>query len=233
METKVRAFMDIMRALENFKAELPRYGWFPGPGESLEWWAGYKNPFHIAVTAVLVKMSRWEQADATFRKLASMGLGEPRALASASLEVVEGALKSLTLRRSKARTLKELSRLFLANDLERIGVDEGRRLLLTVYGVGCETADSILLFAFNKPTIPVSRQTLRILDRVGLKLGASYEGARLEILESLGRNIYMLKLLHSSMTVIARVYCKSKTTKCGSCPLRILCNSALKSSQER
>ncbi|MFN4045821.1 MAG: DNA repair protein, partial [Acidilobaceae archaeon] len=103
------------------------------------------------------------------------------------------------------------------------------RLLLTVHGIGLETADSILLFAFNKPTIPVSMQTLRVLSRVGLELGDSYEEVRLRILEDLGRDLYKLKLLHSSMTVIARVYCKSKTTKCGPCPLRIHCNKARES----
>ncbi|MDM7275881.1 MAG: hypothetical protein P3X22_007210 [Thermoprotei archaeon] len=233
METGEKTLRDITGALEDFKKELPKYGWFPGPGESLEWWAGYRDPFHIAVTAVLVKLSRWEQADATLRRLTSMGLGEPRALANASLELVEGALKSVSLWRSKAQTLKELSKLFLSHDLAREDVREGRRLLLNVHGVGYETADSILLFAFNKSTMPVSRQTLRILGRVGLKLGASYERVRLGILESLGGDVYMLKLLHSSMTVIARVYCKAKATKCGSCPLKRACNHALETSQGR
>ncbi len=218
---------ELIKDLEDAKGMLQGYGWFPGPGDSLRWWAGYEDRFHIVVTAVLVQMTRWDLVERVFRKLSDLGLTKPESLASLSVGRLEELLKPLNFRRSKARALIEISRLLLRVDLDKLPVDEARRLLLEVKGVGRETADSILLFAYNKPTIPVSRQLRRVAGRYGVKLPENYEAARRLIVEELNHDLYKLKLLHATTTIIARKFCKVKTVKCSECPLNSRCRKAI------
>jgi endonuclease-3 related protein len=214
----------LVEDLEDVKSLLPGYGWFPGPGDSLRWWAGYSDPFHIVVTAILVQMSRWDVVDRVFRRLLDLRLVEPKALASIDPGVLEELLKPLNFRRSKARTLIGVSKLLLEVDVSNLDVEDARRILLRVKGVGRETADSILLFAYNKPTIPISRQLRRMAWRYGVELPEGYEDARRLVLRELDYNLYKLKLLHASTTIIAREFCKVKSVKCSICPLSKGCH---------
>ncbi|MCX8195529.1 MAG: hypothetical protein N3F67_00365 [Acidilobaceae archaeon] len=199
---------EVLEALRGFEGELRRHKWFPSTPESPEWWAGYRDPFHIAVTAVLVRMNRWEQAERAMEELLRRGLGSPEALARASEEEIEEALRGVTLRKLKVKHLKLVAEAFSGGG----GLEER----VARAPIGRETRDSILLFALNKPVFPFSRQARRVLSRYGAKLG---RGAKEEIERALGGDLYRLKLLHASLTVIAREYCKPSKPRCGLCPL--------------
>ncbi|MCS7107203.1 MAG: hypothetical protein NZ902_03760 [Acidilobaceae archaeon] len=201
-----------MESLEAFKEQLREHKWLPSPGESLSWWAGFADPFHIAVTAVLVRMNRWEQAEKVFEELSRRGLSSPEAIARASQEELEEAIRGVIFRRAKARHLKVLANAFLSPG----SIEEKIR----VAPIGSETREAILLFALNQPLFPLSRQAKRVLSRYGIRVGR--REAR-EIEEALGRDLYKLKLLHASLTVIARLYCKPKRPMCGGCPLSQSC----------
>jgi len=221
---RVRRLKELVSVLEQIKDLLPSYGWFPSPGDSPRWWAGYSDPFHIVITAVLVQMTRWSVAEGVFRRLLDLGLGTPSALASVDVNILEELLKPVNYRRSKARALIEISRLLLELDLNREPLEEARKVLLKIKGVGRETTDSILLFAYNKPTIPISRQLRRVLERYGINTPRGYEEARKWVVEELNQDLYKLKLLHATTTIIAREFCKIKTTKCSECPLTSTCS---------
>lgn len=212
---------EILLLIEEFKGELPKHGWYPGPGESLEWWAGLSNPFYIAVTAALVVMCRWNVVERVFKRLIELGLSTPESLIGINSAHLAEHLRGLNFRLRKAKTIIDLARVFMSIDANR-PVDELRSKLLEVKGLGNETVDSILLFAFNKPTIPISRQTTRVLQRYGIPIG-SYKDLQKSIIEALDGDIYKLKLLHASMTVIAREYCKPQRPTCNKCPLKIKC----------
>ncbi|MEN2999902.1 MAG: endonuclease III domain-containing protein [Acidilobaceae archaeon] len=206
----------VVEALEHFKEELREHKWFPSPGESPSWWAGYSDQFHIAVTAVLVRMNRWEQAERAMRELAKRGLDSPEAIARAPEGELEEAIRGVVFRRAKARHLKILAEAFLAQGSLR------EKIMLAP--IGRETREAILLFALNEPLFPLSRQAKRVLSRYGIRLGR--REAR-EIEEALGRDLYKLKLLHASLTVIARLYCKPRRTRCEGCPLSPTCSKIL------
>ncbi|MEM0365972.1 MAG: hypothetical protein QXD80_01125 [Acidilobaceae archaeon] len=212
----------ILSIFEEYKSELPKHGWYPRDGLSLEWWAGLKDSFHIILTAILVMRTRWVLAERVFNKLRELGLDKPSVLAKMNYEDLALKLTGINFKLDKARVIVEISRII--EDLNISEPVENLRIrLLKIKGVGRETIDSILLYAFNKPTIPVSNQTKRVLERLGIKLG-SYERARAQILEVANKDIYSLKLLHASMTAIARDYCKPKKPKCNKCPLRGICS---------
>jgi len=225
----LRGLEGLISILERSKGLLVGYGWFPGPGDSLRWWAGYSDPFHIIVTAVLVQLARWDTVDRVFKKLLALDLVKPEVLAVSNIGDLEELLKPLNLRRSKARTLTGISRLLLKVDLASLPVEDARKALLGVKGVGRETADSILLFAYNKPTIPISRQLRRVTWRYGIELPKSYEDARKLVVEELRGDLYKLKLLHAATTVIAREFCKASTLKCSKCPLNSECAKRMES----
>lgn len=211
----------VLSLLEEYKSELPKYGWYPGDGLSLEWWAELRNPFHIILTAILVMRTRWVLAERVFNRLRELGLENPGMLAKMSYEDLASKLVGINFRLDKARIIVEIAKIYETISVEE-SIDRLRLKLLKIRGLGRETIDSILLYAFNKPTIPVSRQTRRVLERLGLNLG-SYDKARNQILEVLRGDIYSLKLLHASMTVIAREYCKPRNPKCSKCPLKSVC----------
>ncbi|MEM2855454.1 MAG: hypothetical protein QW398_07085 [Desulfurococcaceae archaeon] len=215
---------ELINALEQYKEELYKHCWYPSSGESLKWWAGFNNPFHIAVTAVLVAMTKWSIAERAFNRLTALGLSNPEELSSVDPMRLAEELKGVSFRVRKAKAIVNLAKAFksLSNSES---VEELRAKLLAV-GIGRETADAIALYAFNKQTIPVSRQTTRVFKRYGVPV-SSYESMRKSIVEALNGDLYKLKLLHSAMTVIAREYCKPKRPVCKECPLKNQCRSAL------
>lgn len=211
--------------LEHVKDLLSSYGWFPGPGNSLRWWAGYDDPFHIIVTAILAQMSRWNVVDRVFRKLSDFGLVTPDSLASLGVDGLEELLKPLNFRRSKARTLIEVSKLLLGVNPDSLPLEDARRVFLEVKGIGSETADSILLFAYNKPTVPISSQLRRVAGRYGIELPKGYDEARRWLVKELNYDLYKLKLLHAATTIIAKEFCKVRKVKCNRCFLSKNCSS--------
>ena len=105
----------------------------------------------------MVQLAIWDTVDRVFKKLLALDLVKLEVLAVSSIGDLGGLLKPLNLRKSKARTLIGISRLLLKVDLASLPIEDAGRALLGVKGVGGEAVDSILLFAYNKPAIPISR----------------------------------------------------------------------------
>ena len=107
--------------------------------------------------------------------------------------------------------------------LRKLSVDELREILLSVEGVGKETSDAIILFAFHKPSFPASRYVRTVLSRLGvIKGGESYGEIRDIVLRNMGNNVYELKLLYAGLTSVGRIVCK-KNTECNKCILKGIC----------
>ncbi len=94
--------------------------------------------------------------------------------------------------------------------------------MLSIKGVGRETADSILLYAFGRPVFVVDKYTHRIFSRLGLWNGPfDYEGIR-EFVESEMKDVEELKEFHALLVEHAKRYCKKKPL-CEGCPLNDVC----------
>lgn len=210
------------------RENLREFGWFVSDPHSYEWWGGFKDPFEISVSAILVQLSRWESVSKAVNKLRENRLLNPRALAEVPKEEIKELIKGIGFSESKAETLKEFSQLvverggweaFINRDLIDV-----RKDLLKIRGIGHETADVILLFAGNKLVLPVSRLAKRVLARIGIKLPGDYAKTQ-QILEgNISKNLSSYKLFHATLVSISKKYCRAKKPLCRECPLRHLCN---------
>jgi endonuclease-3 related protein len=209
------------------RENLGRLGWLVSDPYSYEWWGGFKDPFEIGVSAILVQLSRWEAVDKAITRLRENKLLDPYVLAEAPQDMIKELIKGVGFHESKSRTLKEFSILvvrrggwgaFINRDLNEVRND-----LIKIKGIGYETADTILLFAGNKLVLPVSRLARRVLSRVGVNLPASYVRAQ-QILEKLiPEDLGSYKLFHATLVSISKKYCRSKKPLCAECPLQTIC----------
>jgi len=99
-----------------------------------------------------------------------------------------------------------------------------RAELLSVRGIGRETADSILLYALDLPSFVVDAYTKRLLTRLGLIPGggADYESVKALFESGIERDVYLYNNFHALIVINAKLHCRAKPL-CGGCPLAGLC----------
>lgn len=227
----------VEKILEIFQArveDIRSSGWLVGDPESPTWWGGLQTRLEIVLTAVLVKLSRWSSARAALEGIREAGLLDLEALSREDPERVAELIRGVGFPTSKASTIAALSKKIKSlggvEALERLRPEEARRILMDVEGIGPETADSILLFALNKPVFPATRLSRRVLERLGAEIPRGYEGVRRAFEEILGGDLYRLKLLHAGLTAVASRYCRASRPRCGLCILRDVCQEAARRS---
>ena len=116
--------------------------------------------------------------------------------------------------------------LFLENggDLDGLlteALDTLRNKLLSIKGVGPETADSILLYAGNRPTFVVDTYTTRILFRHRLMpQEASYDEVRFFFMDCLKPDVAMFNEYHALLVHLGHAFCSKRNPKCAECPAR-------------
>ncbi|GAY25147.1 DNA repair protein [Desulfurococcaceae archaeon AG1] len=214
---------NLLEVFERSSRVLEESQWFPSDPESTRWWGGVETPLEIIVTAILVKLSRWKTALTALENMRRRGLLDLSRLSRSSIDEIAEAIRGVGFARSKAWTIIAISRY-----IESIGGVEAlkdmdtaiaRRELLRIDGIGRETADSILLFALNKPVFPVTRLSLRVLKRYCGENADDYRNVGERVEDALERDLYKLKLLHAGLTSIASRYCRNNKPLCGSCLL--------------
>jgi endonuclease-3 related protein len=98
---------------------------------------------------------------------------------------------------------------------------ELRAMLLTVHGIGPETADSILLYAGLHPAFVVDAYTKRILVRHGLASEKSkYEEIRALFEKALPRDVQLFNEFHGLIVMTGKHWCRTKNPRCTECPLQ-------------
>ncbi|MGO1975897.1 endonuclease III domain-containing protein [Brachybacterium tyrofermentans] len=169
-----------LRALQRgLLAEHGPQGW---------WWPGEER-FEIAVGAVLVQRSRWEQADLSVIALRAAGLLEPGALADADEELVRELVRGSGFPTSKPRRLQALARWVEQRGEAALAMDDAalRAELLAVEGIGEETADVIGLYCFERPAFVCDEYARRVLRERGPEVPGSYPAFRRKIAPALAR----------------------------------------------
>lgn len=99
-------------------------------------------------------------------------------------------------------------------------LEELRPKLLSVKGIGPETADSILLYALKKPVFVVDAYTKRVFLRHGfIRIGAEYDEIQGLCMKSLEHNTKMFNEYHALLVKLGKEFCLKAKPKCGHCPL--------------
>ncbi len=193
------------------------------------WWPG-DTPFEVAVGAILTQNTNWGNVEKAIANLKEADLLTPEALHQAPLETVQELIRPSGYFRMKAVKLKNfLALLHEAADLDmdRLAaypMHELRPMLLSVNGVGPETADSILCYALEKPSFVVDAYTFRILGRHGLvDEEADYHGLRDLFMDNLPEDQALFNEYHALLVRVGHKWCKKKEPLCDQgCPLQPL-----------
>ena len=187
------------------------------------WWPG-ETPLEVALGAILTQNTNWRNVARVIAGLKNAGLLDPRALRQLPDAELAGRLRPAGYYNVKARRLRNFLT-FLARHqdsmtvLAREDLDTLRPALLGLQGIGPETADSILLYALDKPTFVVDTYTFRILSRHGLLPEAcSYEELRRLFMDHLSPEVPRYQEYHALLVKLGKEFCRPQP-RCEVCPL--------------
>jgi endonuclease-3 len=187
-----------------------------------------RNLFQTLIKTVLSQATADKNTHRAFRNLSTRFPITPKALAKADIREIEKAIMVAGLYKNKSKVIRNLSRIILEDFdgsmdfIYSMSFEEARKILLHLPGVGPKTADVILLFCTDKPTIPIDTHVNRVSKRLGLvPPNASYETTR-QTLQSLYTPIDYLPV-HLSLISFGRKYCRARKPLCKPCPLNELC----------
>lgn len=188
------------------------------------WWPG-DTPFEIAVGAILTQNTNWGNVEKAIINLKKETVFTAKTLHAVTHEKLALYIKPAGYFNIKAKRLKEFLA-FLENhykgSMEKMKTRDTQTLreqLLGVHGVGPETADSILLYALEKPVFVIDAYTKRILQRHRLASEkASYHELQDLFHNNLQADVELFNEYHALLVMLGKHYCKPKP-RCRGCPL--------------
>ncbi|MFB3924649.1 MAG: endonuclease III domain-containing protein [Syntrophales bacterium] len=188
------------------------------------WWPA-DSPFEVIVGAILTQNTSWANVEKAIWNLKSAGLLTPGALRRIEVRRLAELIRPSGYYNIKTVRLKNFLNFLeeeYCSDLERMFAEDGhilRRKLLAVKGIGPETADSILLYAGNKPVFVVDVYTRRILERHRvIREGLGYEEIQSLFMDNLPASAELFNQYHALIVNAGKSFCR-KRPRCGSCPL--------------
>lgn len=190
------------------------------------WWPA-ETPFEVAVGAMLTQNTNWANVEKAIANLRAARVLGPEAMDGLTPDELAELIRPSGYYRVKATRLKGLLAFLREEcgyDLAALAdrdMDELRPLLLSVKGIGPETADSILLYALNKPTFVVDAYTKRILSRHALIAeDAAYDEMREYFMDVLDPAPELYNEFHGLIVRVAKRFCAKKAPLCDGCPLQ-------------
>jgi endonuclease-3 related protein len=192
------------------------------------WWPG-ETPFEIMVGAVLTQSTNWGNVEKAINNLKSAGFLDPGAIEEMSTDYLAHLIRPAGYFNQKAKKLKNLVHYLISSyqgDIERMRQEPLEKLraeLLSVRGIGKETADSILLYALEKPIFVVDTYTFRVLSRHRL-IGeeAFYDEIQELFMNNLEPSVELFNEYHALFVAVCKTFCKKKKPLCDHCPLKPL-----------
>ena len=193
------------------------------------WWPG-ETRFEVIVGAILTQQVSWNAVERAIAALKDNGLMDPKALARAPVERIASLIRPTIYYNQKARKLKAFLE-FLErrhrgdlDELFALPLTKLREELLSVHGIGEETADSIILYAAGKPSFVVDAYTRRILARLGLIAGNEpYDEIRTLFMENLPPDVRLYNEYHALLVRHGKERCRKRDPRCDNCSLGEIC----------
>ena len=190
------------------------------------WWPG-DTPFEIAVGAILTQNTNWRNVEKAIANLKAGNLLDARALHALPLPELAELIRPAGYFNIKTRRIANFLA-FLRDeadyDLESLkdrSLDELRPQVLSVSGIGPETADSILLYALDFPTFVVDAYTARMMGRHGLAWeDIDYHELQAIFMDALPHDVAVYNEFHALIVRVGKDWCKKKAGLCDTCPLK-------------
>jgi endonuclease-3 related protein len=187
------------------------------------WWPG-DSPLEIMVGAVLTQNTSWRNVEKAIDNMKGKGLLDMDALRLIEEDRLADVIRPAGFYRVKSKRLKALITDVhvrygaSAEHMQQAPTWQLRDQLLSVKGVGPETADSILLYALDRPVFVVDAYTKRFLKNHGLYDGDDYHDVQKFFTDNLPRDTYMFNEFHALLVCLCQRHCK-KRPDCPACPL--------------
>jgi endonuclease III related protein len=195
------------------------------------WWPA-SEPFEVIVGAILTQSTSWKNVEKSIFRLKQAGVLTPSTLRKLSNQELAELIHSCGYYNVKAKKLKAFSEWFGRNygdSLDNLFLNKNlndlRNKLLDIYGIGEETADSILLYAGNKPAFVIDAYTRRVIDRLGISVqGPQYLHYQELFIQNLPEDPLLFNEYHALFVALCKDTCL-KSPKCLTCCLGDICSS--------
>lgn len=192
------------------------------------WWPA-RSPFEVMVGAILTQNTAWTNVERAIARLEAADLLEPAAMLATPAAVLAEAIRPAGYYNVKAERLHGYCRAYLAEGgleaLRRRETADLREWLLGIRGVGRETADAILLYAFERPIFVVDAYARRVFARLGwLGGGEHYDRLREAVEQALPGPAPVYNELHALLVELGKRHCRPRP-RCAGCPLAAACPS--------
>jgi endonuclease-3 related protein len=207
------------------------------------WWPG-DTPFEIIVGAILTQNTNWTNVVKAIANLKKEHLLTPTKLHALDTRKLASLIRPAGYFNIKAKRLKNFLNWFFENysgqlkNLKSVPTDVLRRELLSVNGIGPETADSILLYALSRPVFVIDAYTKRICSRhylikkdadpvvsspaLSLSKGSNYYHRVQQLFElNLPSDLRLFNEYHALFVCLGKEICRP-SPKCPLCPLNHL-----------
>lgn len=200
------------------------------------WWPATTadKETEIIIGAILTQNTSWKNVEKAIFNLAAAGMVDFRRLAAAEKEKIARLIRPSGYYNQKADRLRLFADYVCSsyggnvNRLLRKDVGELRSELLQLKGIGPETADSIILYAANKPVFVVDSYTKRIFSRIGsCSEGASYHELQRLLANGLPENMQTAAVFnqyHALLVELGKKICVKHKPLCNECPLLGCCS---------
>ena len=207
-----------------FKTFGPQ-GWWPVKSSDSE-----SRILEVCLGAILTQNTNWKNVEKALANLRKNKLFSLKKLDKLPSKKLEKLIRSSGYYRQKAKKIK----IFIAHVINLGGFKKFfarknlREELLSIYGIGPETADSIILYAAKKPVFVVDLYTKRFLQRFGLSSKQLNYSEAQELFHSyLPRDEKLFKEYHALLVELSKKHCTKKNPSCKSCPLFDSCKKHL------
>jgi endonuclease-3 related protein len=215
--------------METSKGPGPRlleiYDRLEGHFGNLHWWPA-DSPFEVIVGAILTQNTAWRNVTYAIENLTKADILTPQGIYETPFDTLAALIRPSGYHHVKARRLAAFVG-FLSDNyygiLDHMFAQDYRLLrsnLLQIYGIGEETADSILLYAGAKPIFVIDAYTRRILSRHGLASGKErYSDLQALFMDNLPTSTVLFKQYHALLVNAGKTFCR-KVRHCEACPLK-------------
>jgi len=191
-----------------------------------------KHKFEIIIGAILTQNTNWKNVEKALYNLNKNDLIDIEKINKIKKEKLASLIRPSGYYNQKAKTIKNFSDflfknydgnldLFFKNSIDRL-----RDGLLSISGIGPETADSIILYAAEKPTFVIDAYTKRIYSRLfKVKKSLSYDELKNIFESNLKKDAKLFNEYHALLVELGKNYCKNKNPLCTECPVNNFCKT--------
>lgn len=185
------------------------------------WWP-VETKFEVAVGAVLTQNTNWGNVESAIERLRESQKLDPKRLLDITTEKIGQLIRPAGFWKAKATAIREIARFFVKGVDGEKSTSLLKSELISIKGVGDETADAILLYALDRPVFVVDRYTRRLLTRLGINPPSGYRALQKFLEDKLPKETELYKEYHALIVRHNKSFCRSSPS-CSDCCLKQIC----------